>query len=47
MPNVDEQENKTIEFSPFDNVDDTTSNRPETIKDDSQAKITSFTERLQ
>ena len=46
MPNVDEQENKTIEFSPIDIVDDTTSNTPETIRDDSQAKRTSFTERI-
>ena len=46
MPNVDEQENKTIVFSPIDIVDDTTSNTPETIKDDSQAKRTSFTEGI-
>ena len=46
MPNVDEQEKKTIEFSPIDIVDDTTSNKPETIKDDSQAKRTSFTQRI-
>ena len=37
---------KTIEFSPIDIVDDTTSNTPETIKDDSQTKGTSFTERI-
>ena len=46
MPNVEEQEKKTIEFSPIDIVDDTTSNTPETIKDDSQTKRTSFTERI-
>ena len=46
MPNVEEQEKKTIEFSPIDIVDDTTSNTPETIKDDSQAKRTSFKERI-
>ena len=45
-PNVEEQEKKTIEFSPIDIVDDTTSNTPKTIKDDSQAKKTSFTERI-
>ena len=28
MPNVDEQEKKTIEFSPIDIVDDITSNTP-------------------
>ena len=46
MPNAEEQENKTIGFSPIDSVDDTTSNTPETIKDDSQTKRTSFTERI-
>ena len=35
-----------MEFSPIDNVEDTTGNRPETVKDESQAKRTSFTERL-
>ena len=46
MPSVEEQDKNTIEFSPIDTVDDTTSNTPETIKDDSQAKRTSFTERI-
>ena len=46
MPNVEEQEKKTIELSPIDIVDDTTSNTPETIKDNSQTKRTSFTERI-
>ena len=46
MPNAEEQEKKTIEFSPIDIVDDATSNTPETIKDDSQTKRTSFTERI-
>ena len=46
MPNVEEQEKKMIEFSPNDTVDDPTSNTPETIKADSQAKSTSFTERI-
>ena len=45
-PNAEEQEKKTIEFSPIDFVEDTTSNTPETIKDDSQTKRTSFTERI-
>ena len=44
MPNVEEQEKKTIEFSPINTVDDTTSNT--TIKEDSQAKRTSFTEKI-
>ena len=35
-----------MKFSPIDIVDDTTSNTPETIKDDSHAKRTSFTERI-
>ena len=38
MPNAEEQENKTIEFSPIDIVDDPTSNTPEMIKDESQTK---------
>ena len=46
MPNAEEQEKKTIEFSPIDIVEDTKSNTPETIKDDSQTKRTSFTERI-
>ena len=46
MPNAEEQKQKSMEFSPIDTVDDTTGNTPETIKDESQAKITSFTERL-
>ena len=46
MPNVKEQEKKTIDFSPIGNVDETTNNTPETIKDDSQTKRTSFTERF-
>ena len=46
MPNAEEQEKKTIEFSPIDIVDDTTSNTSETIKDDSQTNRTSFTERI-
>ena len=46
MPNAEEQEQKTIEFSPIDLVEDTTSKTMETIKDDSQTKRTSFTERI-
>ena len=46
MPKAEDQEKKTIEFSPIDNVEKTTSNTPETIKDDSQTKRTSFTERI-
>ena len=46
MPNVEEPNPKSMEFSPIDNVEDTTGNRPETVKDESQAKRTSFTERL-
>ena len=46
MPNAEEQEKKTIEFSSIDSVDETTSNTPETIKGDSQTKRTSFTERI-
>ena len=52
---VDEVERKTTEstpltnaeeHSPIDIVEDTTKNTPETIKDDSQTKRTSFTERI-
>ena len=46
IPNAEEQEKKTIEFSPIDIVEYTTSNTPKTIKDDSQTKRTSFTERI-
>ena len=46
VPNAEEPNPKTMEFSPIDNVEDTTSNTPETVKDESQAKRTSFTERL-
>ena len=45
MPKVEEQEKKKMEFSPIDILDITTSNTPETIKDDSHAKRTSFAER--
>ena len=36
MSNTEEQEKKTIELSPIDIVDDTTSNTPQTIKGDSK-----------
>ena len=45
MPNAEEPNPKPMEFSPVDNVEDTTGNMPETVKDESQ-KRTSFTERL-
>ena len=46
MPNAEEHNQKLMEFSPIDTVEDTTGNTPETIKDESQAKRTSFTERI-
>ena len=46
MPNAEERKQKSMEFSPIDTVEDTTGNTPETIKDESQAKRTSFTERI-
>ena len=45
IANAEESNPKPMEFSPIDNVEDTTSNTPETVKDESQ-KRTSFTERL-
>ena len=38
MPDAEEQDKKTIEFSPIDTVEDTTSNTPETIKENSKQK---------
>ena len=46
MADAEEQEKKTIKFSPIANVDETTNNTPATIKDDSQTKRTSFTEKI-
>ena len=46
MPSAEEQETKTIEFSTLGNRNEVTSNTPVTIKDDSQAKRTSSTERF-
>ena len=46
MPKAEEPNPKPIEFSPIDAVEETTDNTPETLKDDSQAKRTFFTERM-
>ena len=46
MPNAEEQHQKSMEFSPIDTVEDTTGNTPEAVKDESQVKRTSFTERI-
>ena len=46
MPNAGEQNQKSMEFSPIDTMDGTTGRTPETIKDESQVKRTSFTERI-
>ena len=46
MPNAEERNQKSMEFSPIDTVEDTTGKTPETIKDESQVKRTSFTERI-
>ena len=45
-PNAEEPSPKSMEFSPVDTVEDTTGNTPDMVKDESQAKRTSFTERL-
>ena len=46
MPNAEEPNPKAIEFSPIDNVEDAIGNTEETVKEDSQVKKTSFTEKL-
>ena len=46
MPNAEEQNQKSMEFSPIDTGKDTTGNTPETVKDESQVKRTSFAERI-
>ena len=46
MPHMEGQISKTVEFSPIDALEDTTGNTRETVKDDSQVKKTSFTEKL-
>ena len=45
MPNAEEPNQKSMEFSPIDTLEDTTDNTPKTVKDDSRVK-TSFTGRL-
>ena len=46
MPHVEDQSPKTVEFSRIDALEDTTGNTRETVKDDSQVKKTSFTDKL-
>ena len=46
MPNAEEPNPKPIEFSPIDNAEDAIGNTEETVKEDSQVKRTSFTEKL-
>ena len=46
MQNVEEPVTKTVVFLPLGNEDDTTNNTPDTKKDYSQTKRTSFTEKL-
>ena len=46
MPNAEEPNPKPIEFSPIDNAEDAIGNTEETVKEDSQVKKTSFTEKL-
>ena len=46
MPNAEEPNQKPIEFSRIDDVEDAIGNTEETVKEDSQVKKTSFTERL-
>ena len=46
MPKAEEPGRKTIELSPIGNGDEVTNNTPEILKDDSQTKRASFTERL-
>ena len=46
MPNAEEPNPKPIEFSPIDNMEVAIGNTEETVKEDSQVKKTSFTERL-
>ena len=40
MPNAEETNQMSMEFSPIDTVKDTTGNTPDTVKDESQAKRT-------
>ena len=46
MPNAEEQNQKSMELSPIDTLEDTAGNTPETKKDTSQGKRTYFTERI-
>ena len=46
MPHMEDQNPKTVEFLPIDALEDTTGNTRETVKDESQVKKTSFTEKL-
>ena len=46
MPIAEEPNPKPIEFSPIDNAEDAIGNTEETVKEDSQVKRTSFTEKL-
>ena len=46
MPHMEDQNPKTVEFLSIDALEDTTGNTRETVKDDSQVKKTSFTEKL-
>ena len=46
MPNAEEQNQKSMEFSPIDTVEDTTGNTPEAVKDESHVKRTSFTAKI-
>ena len=46
VPKAEEQNQKSMEFSPIDTMDDTTGRTPETIKEESQGKRTSFSEKI-
>ena len=46
MPHVEDQSPKTVEFSRIDALEETTGNTRETVKNDSQVKKTSFTDKF-
>ena len=46
MPHMEDQNPKTVELSPIDALEDTTGKTRDTVKNDSQVKKTSFTEKL-
>ena len=46
MPIAEEQNQKTMEFSPIDTMEDMIGNTPETVKNESQVKRTSFKEMI-